>query len=186
MNIQTTELPGVLIFEPKVFGDERGFFVETCRQAVLDQAGLPPFVQHNQSRSSRGVLRGLHYQMQQPQGKLVRVARGAVYDVAVDIRRGSPTFGRWVGVLLDDVSHRQFYVPPDFAHGFVVLSEVADFVYLCTNYYHPASEAGIIWNDPDLAIAWPDSVRDAVLVSAKDAALPRLCDQTPDRLPVFA
>lgn len=157
MNVIATELPGVLILEPRVFGDHRGFFLETYHRARYQQAGVAEtFVQDNHSRSRRGVLRGLHYQLVQPQGKLVAVTRGTVFDVAVDIRRGSPTFGRWVGVTLDDDNHRQFYVPPGFAHGFCVLSDEADFVYKCTDYYHPDSEHGIAWNDPAIGIAWPE------------------------------
>lgn len=186
MKIIETSLPGVLIFEPKVFGDERGFFVETYRESVLAETGLKAtFVQDNQSRSRRGVLRGLHYQLQQPQGKLVRVARGRVFDVAVDVRRGSPTFGQWVGVVLDDETHRQMYIPQGFAHGFVVLSAIADFVYRCTDYYHPQSEAGIRWDDPALGIDWPQEILQAVILSDKDRQLPLLQDQLPDRLPVF-
>jgi dTDP-4-dehydrorhamnose 3,5-epimerase len=185
MQVIQTRLPGVLIFEPKVFGDSRGFFVETFRDNLREELGIPLFVQDNQSRSRRGVLRGLHYQLVQPQGKLVRVASGRVFDVAVDVRRGSPTFGQWAGVVLDDVSHRQFYVPPNFAHGFVVLSEMADFVYKCTDYYHPASESGIAWNDPDVGIEWPAEILDAVALSGKDAVLPQLKDQQSDKLPAF-
>ncbi len=154
-----TEIPDVLLLEPRVFGDSRGFFVETFRQSWLEEAGLDlRFVQDNQSRSSRGVLRGLHYQLQQPQGKLVRVAQGRVFDVAVDVRLGSPTFGRWTGAVLDDENHRQLYIPPGLAHGFVVLSETAEFLYKCTNYYHPPSENGILWNDPDIGIEWPEEI----------------------------
>lgn len=184
MKIVETGLPGVLIFEPKVFGDARGFFVETFREEWLKQAGLAvPFVQDNHSRSRKGVLRGLHYQLEHMQGKLVRSARGTVFDVAVDVRRGSPHFGKWTGVILDDISHRQFYVPPGFAHGFCVLSEEADFHYKCTDYYHPQSEAGILWNDPALGIEWPDIGQD-FLLSEKDRALPPLALQT--RLPTFS
>jgi len=184
MKIIETSLPGVLICEPKVFGDERGFFVETYRESVFVKAGLNlKFVQDNQSRSRRGVLRGLHYQLQQPQGKLVRVARGQVFDVAVDVRRGSQTFGQWVGQILDDVAHRQMYVPPGFAHGFVVLSEVADFVYSCTDYYHPQSEAGIYWNDPAIGIAWPREILGEVILSDKDRRLPLLKEQGQEFLP---
>jgi len=178
MKIIETSLPGVLIFEPKVIGDERGFFVETFRESVFAEAGLNvKFVQDNQSRSRRGVLRGLHYQLQQPQGKLVRAARGRVFDVAVDIRKGSPTFGQWVGEILNDVAHRQMYIPPGFAHGFVVLSDVADFVYRCTDYYHQQSEAGIRWDDPDIGIEWPKEIMEAVVLSDKDRGLPFLRDQ---------
>jgi dTDP-4-dehydrorhamnose 3,5-epimerase len=174
VRVIATELPGVLILEPRVFGDARGFFLETYRAALFDELGIPAFVQDNHSRSRRGVLRGLHYQLAQPQGKLVRVTRGQVFDVAVDVRRASPTFGRWTGVELDDESLRLFYVPPGFAHGFLVLSEVADFVYKCTDYYHPESEHGVLWNDPDIGIAWP---QDDVALSGRDRANPRLRDQ---------
>lgn len=186
MKIVETSLPGVLLLEPKVFGDARGFFIETWRESLLQQAGIDiRFVQDNHSRSQRGVLRGLHYQLVQPQGKLVRVSRGAVYDVAVDVRIGSPHFGQAFGAILDDVDHRMMYVPPGFAHGFCVLSDVADFLYKCTDYYHPASEQGIAWNDPDIGIAWPDMGM-APTLSAKDQVTLRLKDQPRDRLPVFA
>lgn len=184
MQIIPQAIPEVLLFQPKVFGDERGFFVETARQTVLDEAGIPPLVQHNQSRSRCGVLRGLHYQLVQTQGKLVRCSRGAVFDVAVDVRRGSPSFGQWVGAILDDVSHHQLWVPPGFAHGFLVLSDVADFCYLCSDYYHPPSEQGIAWDDPALGITWPllpEGV--AAQLSAKDLANPWLSNQDPNRLP---
>ena len=177
MKILETRLPGVLIFEPRVFGDARGFFIETYRENWLAQAGLGvKFIQDNQSRSRKGVLRGLHYQLQQTQGKLVRCAHGRVYDVAVDVRRGSPHFGQWVGLVLDDETHRQLYVPPGFAHGFLVLSETADFHYKVTDYYHPESETGVLWNDPDLGIEWP-SLDEPPRLSAKDQQLPRLRDQ---------
>lgn len=177
MQITESPLPGVFVLEPKVFGDARGFFVETYRESLLAEAGVASrFVQDNHSRSRRGTLRGLHYQLVQPQGKLVRVTRGRVFDVAVDIRRGSPDFGCWFGLELDDVSQRMLYVPPNFAHGFVVLSEEADFVYKCTDYYHPASDRGVLWNDPDIGIVWPDPATE-VLLSAKDASQPRLSAQ---------
>lgn len=186
MKIVETSIPGVLIFEPKVFGDERGVFVETYRESLLIEAGIHlPFVQDNQSRSRRGVMRGLHYQLQQPQAKLVRVARGRVFDVAVDVRRGSPTFGKWVGEILDDQSHRQMYIPQGFAHGFVVLSEIADFVYKCSDYYHPLSEAGIFWNDPFIGIDWPRDVLGDLVLSDKDRTLPLLNDQRPELLPIY-
>lgn len=176
MKITESPLPGVLVLEPHVFGDERGFFVETFREGMLHAAGVrEPFVQDNQSRSRRGTLRGLHYQLVQPQGKLVRVARGRVFDVAVDVRRGSSHFGRWFGMELDDRDHRMLYLPPGFAHGFLVLSEEADFVYKCTDYYHPQSERGVAWNDPDIAIAWPE-IR-APILSPKDQRLPPLAAQ---------
>jgi dTDP-4-dehydrorhamnose 3,5-epimerase len=184
MEIVPQAIPEVLLLQPKVFGDERGFFVETARQEWLDQAGLPPLLQHNQSRSGRGVLRGLHYQLAQTQGKLVRCSRGSVFDVAVDVRRGSPWFGQWVGAVLDDVNHHQLWVPPGFAHGFLVLSEIADFCYLCSDYYHPPSEQGIAWNDPDLAIAWPELAGGATpQLSAKDQANPPLALKDPSMLP---
>lgn len=177
MKITESPLPGVLILEPRVHGDARGFFVETFRESGLAAAGLPTrFVQDNQSRSRRGILRGLHYQLEQPQGKLVRVARGRVFDVAVDVRRGSPFFGRWFGMELDDESQKMMYLPPGFAHGFLVLSEDADFVYKCTDYYHPASERGIAWNDPEIGIQWPDTAGTPT-VSSKDAELPFLAAQ---------
>ncbi|MFZ5723713.1 MAG: dTDP-4-dehydrorhamnose 3,5-epimerase [Pseudomonadota bacterium] len=186
MKVIETPLPGVLLIEPKVFGDERGFFVETYRESLLRDAGIAAaFVQDNHSRSRRGVLRGLHYQLVQPQGKLVRVSRGSVFDVAVDVRAGSPTFGRWYGAVLDDEQHRMMYVPPGFAHGFCVLSDVADFIYKCTDYYHPASEQGIAWNDPDIGIEWPD-MGVAPMLSAKDTVNPLLRDQSAERLPRFA
>jgi dTDP-4-dehydrorhamnose 3,5-epimerase len=183
MRVLETALPGVLIIEPKVFGDERGFFLESYHADRYRAAGIDVgFVQDNHSRSRRGVLRGLHYQFLQPQGKLVSVTRGQVFDVAVDIRRGSPSFGDWVGVVLDDQDHRQMYVPPGFAHGFCVLSEEADFVYKCTDYYHPQSEVGIAWDDPDIGIQWPIS---DLALSAKDLRNPRLAAQQWEHLPAY-
>lgn len=183
MKVIDTGIPGLIVIEPKVFGDARGFFLETYAENRYQEAGVTArFVQANHSRSRRGVLRGLHYQLVQPQGKLVSVARGAVYDVAVDIRVGSPTFGKSYGVVLDDETHRQMYVPPGFAHGFVVLSEVCDFLYQVTDYYHPASEQGIAWDDPALGIEWPLS---DVLLSDKDRQHPRLADQAQDKLPRY-
>ena len=169
MQVTRTEIPDVLILEPKLFGDARGFFLESYNQRSFQEAtGLNVnFVQDNHSRSRRGVLRGLHYQVQQPQGKLVRVVRGAVFDVAVDIRVGSPTFGRWVGVELSEDNHRQLWIPPGLAHGFVVLSETADFLYKTTDYYAPAHERCLMWNDPEVGIAWPD-LGEPPLLSAKD------------------
>lgn len=152
-----TDIPDVFVIEPKVFGDARGFFFESFNQRVFaDVTGVDTaFVQDNHSRSARGVLRGLHYQVVQPQGKLVRVAQGAVFDVAVDLRREASTFGQWVGVELSEQNRRQLWIPPGFAHGFVVLSDVADFLYKTTDYYAPQHERCIVWNDPTLAIAWP-------------------------------
>lgn len=169
--MQATRLaiPDVVLIEPKVFGDARGFFFESFNQRAFNEATGTDhdFVQDNHSRSACGVLRGLHYQVQQPQGKLVRVVRGAVFDVAVDIRKGSPTFGQWVGEELSEDNHRQLWVPPGFAHGFLVLSETAEFLYKTTDYYAPAHERCIIWNDPSIGIAWPD-IGANPLLSAKD------------------
>lgn len=172
MNVVATALPEVLILEPKVFGDARGFFFESFNQRAFNAAtGLDAnFVQDNHSRSVKGVLRGLHYQTQQPQGKLVRVVRGSVFDVAVDIRKSSSQFGHWVGVELSEDNHRQLWVPPGFAHGFIVTSDSADFLYKTTDYYAPAFERCIAWNDPGLAIAWPVEGNAQPLVSAKDQA----------------
>ena len=170
MNVITTDLPGVLIIEPKVFGDERGFFYESFNaKAFQDATGLETqFVQDNHSRSQKGVLRGLHYQLQNTQGKLVRVTAGEVLDVAVDIRRSSPHFGKSVAVRLSAENHRQLWVPEGFAHGFVVLSEFAEFLYKTTDYYQPSAERSILWNDPTLAIDW--GLSEAPLLSAKDQA----------------
>ncbi len=172
MQVQRTTLDGVLVLEPKVFGDARGFFFESFNQRAFDAAVGQPveFVQDNHSRSARGVLRGLHWQRPpHAQGKLVRVVQGAVFDVAVDLRRSSPTFGRWVGVELSADNHRQLWIPPGFAHGFLVLSDSADFLYKTTDYYAPEAEACVRFDDPRLAIAWPDAGVPP-RVSAKDAA----------------
>lgn len=156
MNVIQTHLPGVLIIEPKVFGDERGFFVECYQEPRYRDAGIElPFVQDNHSRSQYGVLRGLHFQRNRPQGKLVRVTRGAVYDVAVDINPESATCGEFVGVELTADNHLQLWIPPGYAHGFCVLSDIADFQYKCTDLYYPEEEGGLIWNDPDVNIPWP-------------------------------
>jgi dTDP-4-dehydrorhamnose 3,5-epimerase len=174
MKVIETQLPGVLIIEPKVFGDHRGFFLESFQVERYRQAGIDlPFVQDNHSRSQRGVLRGLHFQRIRPQGKLVSVSRGAVYDVAVDIDPKSPTCGQFVGVELNDENHRQLWVPPGYAHGFCVLSEIADYQYKCTDLYFPEDEGGLIWNDPDVNIPWP--ISDPQL-SAKDMRHPVLSD----------
>ena len=174
MKVIETALPGVLIIEPKVFGDTRSFFIETFQLERYREIGITqPFVQDNHSRSPHGVLRGLHYQKTRPQGKLVRVSRGAVYDVAVDVDPKSPTFGRYVGVELSDDNHRQIWIPPGYAHGFCVLSALADFEYKCTDLYFPEDEGGVIWNDPDVAIPWPIS---APRLSDKDTRNPTLCD----------
>lgn len=183
MKVVETNLPGCSIIEPAVFGDERGFFFETWNADRYRQLGLPDkFVQSNVSSSARGVLRGLHYQWPNPQGKLVSVLEGEVYDVAVDIRRGSPTFGRWASVVLSAENKRQLWIPEGFAHGFAVLSERAIFSYLCTAQYDKSADASVRWNDADIAIDWPI---DAPLLSDKDAAAPFLKDVAPDRLPVF-
>ncbi len=173
MNVVRTAIPEVLIFEPKVFGDARGFFLESFNQRRFEElTGLAPqFVQDNHSRSTRGVLRGLHYQLQQAQGKLVRVTAGEVFDVCVDLRRSSPTFGKSVSVVLSADNHRQFWIPPGFAHGFLVTSESADFQYKTTDYYAPEHERSLQWNDPVLGIDWPlDAIGGAPTLSAKDQA----------------
>jgi dTDP-4-dehydrorhamnose 3,5-epimerase len=170
MNVRPTSIPDVLVVEPRVFGDARGFFYESFNQKAFEAAvGRPlEFVQDNHSRSARDVLRGLHYQLPHPQGKLVRVVIGEVFDVAVDLRRDSPTFGKWVGERLSAENKRQLWIPEGFAHGFAVLSEDAEFLYKTTDYWHPEHEQCIRWDDPDLAIAWPTS--GAPVVSGKDAA----------------
>jgi dTDP-4-dehydrorhamnose 3,5-epimerase len=181
MNVIQTDLPGVLIIEPRVFGDARGFFMETWQQQRYAEAGIPErFVQDNLSFSRQGILRGLHYQHPQAQGKLVYVLQGEVYDVAVDIRVGSPHFGRWAGVTLSADNKRQFYVPPGFAHGFCVTSEMALFAYKCTEFYNPALEGSVRWDDPELGINWPSP---EPLLSDKDREAPLLKDVPRDRLP---
>ena len=169
-----TDLPGVILLEPKVFGDDRGFFFESYnRRAFREATGLDPdFVQDNHSRSARNVLRGLHYQVRQPQGKLVRVTAGEVYDVAVDLRRSSPTFGRWVGLTLSAANRRMLWVPEGFAHGFVVTSDHAEFLYKTTGYYAPEHERSLLWNDPALGIAWP--VEGTPQLKPSDATAPPL------------
>ena len=169
MRVVPTAIPDVLVVEPRVFGDQRGFFFESWNRRALAQAGVDAdFVQDNHSRSARGVLRGLHYQVRHPQGKLVRVVTGEVFDVAVDLRRASPTFGRHVAVTLSAENKRMLWVPPGFAHGFCVTSESADFLYQTTDYWYPEHERTLLWNDPALGIAWP--VDGTPLVAAKDAA----------------
>ena len=176
MKVIETDIPDVLIIEPKVFGDERGFFYESFNAAAFEAAtGLKQqFVQDNHSKSQRGVLRGLHYQIRQPQGKLVRVVAGEVFDVAVDLRRSSPSFGRWVGARLSAENQRQLWVPEGFAHGFVVLSESAEFLYKTTDYYAPEHERSLLWNDPELGIQWP--IDAPPQLSAKDIAGKRLSE----------
>ncbi len=180
MEMKPTKLDGVVIIEPKVFGDHRGFFMETWNAKRYEESGLDvSFVQDNLSYSRRGILRGLHYQNPNTQGKLVSVLQGEVYDVAVDVRAGSKTFGEWVAVTLSAENKRQFYVPPGFAHGFCVTSEMALFVYKCTDLYNPQAEGSILWNDPDLGIDWPI---DEPLLSEKDKDAPRLHEVPLDRL----
>lgn len=189
MQVTQTEIPGVLIIEPKVWGDDRGYFYESFSKARYAEAGVHgEFVQDNVSYSRRGVLRGLHIQNPNSQGKLVQVLAGSVYDVAVDVRRGSPTFGRWVGVELSAAKKNQIWVPPGMAHGFVVTSETAVFNYKCTDYYAPADEFAIAWDDPDLGISWPIAMiggPDKVELSGKDRAALRLKDIPQERLPPY-
>lgn len=175
MKVSRSKLEGCVIIEPEVFGDDRGFFLEAFHAArYQSEAGIDlDFVQDNHSRSKKGVLRGLHFQKTKPQGKLVRVVRGEVFDVAVDIRNGSPTFGEWEGVVLSEINKKQFWVPPGFAHGFVVLSETADFEYKCTDYYDAGDEGSILWSDPDLDILWPIS---NPILSTKDQNAEGLAD----------
>jgi len=183
MNVKETKLPGILVLEPDVFSDERGFFLETWNSTRYENAGIQgPFVQDNASFSRKGVLRGLHFQYPQSQGKLVQVLSGQVVDVVVDIRVDSPTFGHWIGEELSDTNHRQIYIPPGFAHGYCVTSETAIFSYKCTDFYNPATEGGIIFNDPDLNIDWPSK---QPVLSTKDASYPRLKDIPHDKLPHF-
>lgn len=182
MNVIETQLAGVKIIEPKTFGDSRGYFFESYQQQRYVDAGIPQhFVQDNISRSAKGVLRGLHYQLKKPQGKLVTVIHGTVFDVVVDIRKKSLTFGQWVSEILSDENHKQMYVPPGFAHGFVVLSETADFYYKCTEYYDATDEHSILWNDETIHIAWPIHIKP--ILSAKDLNGLALKNINPDLLP---
>ncbi len=180
MTVRETSLPGLLVVEPRVFSDARGFFLESYRADRYAEVGVAGFVQDNRSRSRRGTLRGLHFQRRHPQGKLVEVVRGQIWDVAVDLRPGSATFGRWEGVDLDDRSHRQLWVPPGFAHGFCVLSDWADVLYRCTEVYRPDDEGGVAWDDPALAIDWPV---EAPVLSEKDRAWPTLASLDAADLP---
>jgi dTDP-4-dehydrorhamnose 3,5-epimerase len=174
LKVVSTGLPGVILVEPKVFGDARGHFFESYHAARYAEAGMPSeFVQDNVSRSVKGTLRGLHFQDPHPQGKLVYCARGAVFDVAVDIRKGSATFGKWFGAELSEDNHRQMWVPPGFAHGFCVLTDTADFFYKCTDFYHPEHDRGVAWDDPDIGVVWPV---ESPILSEKDRKLPRLRD----------
>ena len=183
MQIIETSLPGVLLVQTRAFGDARGFFMETYRQNALAEAGIrETFVQDNHSRSSRGVLRGLHYQLRHPQAKLCRVAQGEVLDIAVDIRMGSPNFGKWVSVLLSGENHAQLYIPKGFAHGFVVRSESADFLYKCSDYYDGPDDRGVLWNDPGLAINWDTA---SPIISEKDQRYLSLSQIPHDQLPRY-
>jgi dTDP-4-dehydrorhamnose 3,5-epimerase len=183
MNVVEEKIKGLLVIEPEVYGDERGFFLETYNRERYQALGIDEvFVQDNLSFSKKGILRGLHYQKPMEQGKLVQVLQGAVYDVAVDIRSGSPTFGLWQGVELSADNKKQFYVPPGFAHGFVVISETALFSYKCTDFYNPSGELSIAWDDPDVNIDWPVSAPE---LSAKDKAGVHLCDVPAEQLPVY-
>lgn len=182
MSVKTTDLPGVLLIEPNVFSDERGFFLETYQALRYKEKGIAStFVQSNLSRSRKGTLRGLHFQLGQPQAKLVTVVRGKVFDVAVDVRQGSPNFGKWVGFELSDENHWQLYIPEGFAHGFYAMSEEVDFIYDCSNLYSPTEERGIRWDDPDLRINWPEGDR---VVSPRDNQFPMLKDMSGD-LPLY-
>jgi len=184
MQLIKTAIPEVLLIKPKVFGDTRGFFLETYNKERYMDAGFPDvdFVQDNHSRSSKGVLRGLHFQLNCPQGKLVQVATGSVFDVAVDIRVGSPTFGQWYGCVLSEENHHQLWIPPKFAHGFCVLSDTADFIYKCTDYYRPEDEGGLLWNDPEVGIDWPLA---EPLLSEKDELYSQLSKINHDSLPKY-
>jgi len=178
-----TDIDGLCVLEPTVHGDSRGYFMESYNSRVFSELGIKhQFVQDNCSLSGRGVLRGLHYQLGQPQAKLVRVLSGEVFDVAVDLRKGSETFGKWEGVILSAENKRMFFLPEGFAHGFLVLSETAEFFYKCSDFYAPAEERGIIWNDPDIAIEWPIGEMELIL-SEKDQALPRLAEMNAGDLP---
>lgn len=183
MIIETTSLPGVLLIKPDVFGDSRGYFLESWNRRRYAEAGLDrDFVQDNLSLSRRGILRGLHFQNPNAQGKLVQVLRGEVFDMAVDIRQGSPTFGQWYGAILSEANHHQLWVPEGFAHGFCVTSDMALFSYKCTEFYNPATEFSLRWDDPDLGIAWPV---ESPILSAKDQGAPRLKDFPRENLPVW-
>ncbi len=182
MDIKPQHIKDVILFTPKVYSDERGFFLETFRKTVFEKLCIPEFVQHNHSRSGLGVLRGLHYQTNNVQGKLVRCTRGKIYDVAVDLRIKSNTFGKYVGVYLDDIKHQQLWIPPGFAHGFLCLSDKVDIHYLCTNFYDQKSENGIIWNDPNLNINWPSLHNRSFILSKKDQSFSKLNDQSQKKL----
>lgn len=183
LQIIETSLPGVVLIKPRVFQDPRGFFMETYRENVLAEAGIhETFVQDNHSHSSRGVLRGLHYQLRNPQAKLCRVTQGEVLDIAVDVRLGSPNFGKWVSVLLSGENHTQIYIPKGFAHGFVVRSEEADFLYKCSDYFDASDDRGVLWNDPDIGIDWDTP---SPILSQKDQGYLRLAEINRDQLPRY-
>ena len=183
MKVEATSLEGVLIIEPHLFQDSRGFFMETYQQKKYSEMGIDrTFVQDNLSHSVRGSLRGLHYQLPRAQAKLILAVEGTIFDVAVDIRRGSPTFGQWIGTYLSDENHRQMFVPEGFAHGFCVLSKTADVFYKCSDFYAPDDEGGILWSDPDLGIQWPHT---NPLLSPKDSRYPCLQEVPPERLPIY-
>ncbi|WP_304125017.1 dTDP-4-dehydrorhamnose 3,5-epimerase [Methanosphaera cuniculi] len=176
-----TSIKGVYVIETQVFGDERGYFMETYQKDIFDEAGIDVnFVQDNQSRSKKGVLRGLHFQYTQPQGKLVRVIKGEVFDVAVDLRHDSPTYGKWEGVILSEENKKQFYIPEGFAHGFVVLSDIAEFTYKCTDFYNPDDEGGILWDDPEIEVDWPIDDIDEIILSEKDKKWKSLAETKDD------
>ncbi len=175
--IEEQRIKGLYVVEPKVFGDERGYFMETYHQEDFQAAGIKEsFVQHNQSMSKKKVLRGLHFQIKHPQGKLVRALKGEIFDVAVDLRGGSPTYGEWFGIVLSDENRKMLYVPPGFAHGYMVLSEEAVFSYLCTDFYHPEDEGGLMWNDPAIGITWPLEQGIEPILSEKDRKYPSFED----------
>ncbi|MCR5176046.1 MAG: dTDP-4-dehydrorhamnose 3,5-epimerase [Anaerovibrio sp.] len=178
IEVEKAPIEGLYVITPAIYGDNRGYFTETYNQQDMIAAGLDmTFVQDNESMSSKGVLRGLHFQKQHPQGKLVRVIQGKVFDVAVDIRHGSPTYGQWYGEILSEENHKQFYISPGFAHGFLVLSDMAKFCYKCTDFYHPEDEGGIAWNDPDIGIAWPELVGAAGEYKLSDGTPLKLSDK---------
>lgn len=182
IKLTTCEIEGLYVIEPTVFGDERGYFMETYNQNDMAEAGFNmAFVQDNQSKSTRGVLRGLHFQKQYPQGKLVRVIKGEVFDVAVDLREGSKTYGKWHGELLSEENKKQYYIPEGFAHGFYVLSETAEFCYKCTDFYHPGDESGIMWNDTEIGIEWPINPDVPLILSEKDKKWSSLSETTSNR-----
>lgn len=186
MKIIETPIPGLIVIEPKAFGDQRGYFFESYQAKRYHEAGITcDFIQDNVSRSQKGVLRGLHFQTKQAQDKLVMVTRGSVFDVAVDVRVGSPTFGQWYGLVLSDENHKQFFIPKGFAHGFYVMSDIVDFCYKCSDYYTPEYESGLPWNDPDLQINWPIENGSSPNLSAKDQNYNNLKDIAKEKLPIF-